>query len=83
MVDALAVEDTHLIVEPVVAIVRLEKVALYLYAEVAAATLVLADAVADAGQFHRGLRVGTHAYEEGRVGVFEAETTLELSKFNT
>ena len=82
MVDALAVEDTHLIVKPVVAIVRLEKVALYLHTEVAAATLVLADSVVDAGQFHRGLRVGTHAYEEGRVGVLEAETTLELSELN-
>ena len=74
VVDALSVEHAHLIVKPVVPFLfALDAVALELQTEVAARTLMLADAVVDRGEFHRGLRVRAKAHVERAVRVFKTE----------
>ena len=83
VVDALPVEQAHLVAQPRVAVAgRGEQVALQLHAQVAARAFVLAVAVGYGGELHRGLGIRAQPHVERAVGVFEPEGALELPQLD-
>lgn len=85
VVDALSVEEAHLIVEQLVVVGSGEYVALELYAKVATRTFVVgsfAVAVVDGSEFHGCLGIGSATDGQRAHGVFKSEGTFELPEFD-